>query len=212
MAVSVLHLRRQYFRDGVFAIDCGANIGIHTVEWAKRMTGWGSVLAIEAQERIYYALAGNICLNNCFNAAALNAAITDKPGVLMMPQPDYLAPASFGSLGLRKSNNTEFIGQPIDYSAGNLRPVQGITIDSLKLPRIDFIKVDIEGMEMEALAGAAQSIADNKPVLLIETIKVDATRLCEWLIARDYKVFHVGINALAVHASDPVLQHVKQNQ
>ena len=176
------------------------------------MTGWGSVLAIEPQERIYYALAGNIAINNCFNATALNAAITDKPGILMMPQPDYLAPASFGSLELRKSGNTEFIGQPIDYSEGNLRPVQAITIDSLKLPRIDFIKIDIEGMEMEALAGAAQSVASNKPILLIETIKTNATTLCEWLIARDYKVFHVGINALAVHASDPVLRHVKENQ
>jgi FkbM family methyltransferase len=212
MAMSVLDLRRQYFKDGVFAIDCGANIGIHTVEWAKRMTGWGSVLAIEAQERIYYALAGNIAINNCFNAAALNAAITDQPGVLMMPQPDYLAPASFGSLELRKSDHTEFIGQPIDYSGGNLRPVQGITIDSLRLSRIDFIKVDIEGMEMEALAGAAQSIANSKPVLLIETAKSDATTLREWLVARDYKVFQAGINALAVHASDPVLRHVMRNQ
>jgi FkbM family methyltransferase len=212
MAVSVLNLRRQYFKDGVFAIDCGANIGIHTVEWAKCMTGWGWVLAIEAQERIYYALAGNIAINNCFNAAALNAVITDKPGVIMMPQLDYLVPASFGSLELRKSSNTEFIGQPVDYSEEKLRPVQGITIDSLAAPRIDFIKIDVEGMELEVLAGAAQSIAKNKPVLLIETIKADAAKLCEWLIARGYKVFHVGINALAVHAADPVLRHLNQNQ
>jgi len=176
------------------------------------MTGWGAVLAIEAQERIYYALAGNIAINNCFNATALNAAITDKPGVLMMPQLDYLTPASFGSLELRKSNNTEFIGQPVDYSEDKLRPVQGITLDGLQLPRIDFIKIDVEGMEMEVLAGAAQSIANNRPALLVETIKADATALREWLIARDYKVFHVGINALAVHASDPVLRHVNQNQ
>jgi FkbM family methyltransferase len=176
------------------------------------MTGWGSVLAIEAQERIYYALAGNIAINNCFNAAALNAAMADRPGVIMMPQPDYLAPASFGSLELRKSSNTEFIGQPVDYSEGKLRPVQGITIDSLEAPRIDFIKIDVEGMEMEVLAGAAQSIAKNKPAILIETIKADATKLSEWLIARDYKVFQVGINALAVHAADPVLRHLNQNQ
>lgn len=212
MAVSVLNLRRQYFKDGVFAIDCGANIGIHTVEWAKLMTGWGCVLAIEAQERLYYALAGNIAINNCFNATAVNAAITDKQGVIMMPQPDYLTPASFGSLELRKSTKTEFIGQLVDYSEGKLRPVQGITIDSLQAPRIDFIKIDVEGMELEVLAGAAQSIAKNKPVLLIETIKADAAKLGEWLVAWDYKVFHVGINALAVHAADPVLRHITQNQ
>ena len=70
-ALGLLALRRQYFGDGVVAIDCGANIGVHTVEWAKRMTGWGNVLAIEAQERVFYALAGNIAINNCFNARAL---------------------------------------------------------------------------------------------------------------------------------------------
>jgi FkbM family methyltransferase len=212
LAKQILDLRRQYFGDGVLAIDCGANIGVHTIEWSKRMTGWGSVLAIEAQERIHYALAGNIALNNCFNATALNAAVTDKSGVLMVPQLDYLTPASLGSLELRTSPNNEFIGQRIDYSDGNLRPVSAITIDSLNLARIDFIKIDIEGMEMEALAGAAQSIDHHRPVLLIEAIKADATSLQKWLVERAYKVFPVGINVLAVHVSDSTLSHIKQRQ
>ena len=45
----------------------GANIGVHTVEWARHMYGWGNVIAIEAQERLYYSLCGNISLNNCLN-------------------------------------------------------------------------------------------------------------------------------------------------
>jgi hypothetical protein len=57
MAVELLSLRRRNHEDGVLAIGCGANIGVHTIEWATAMTCWGSVLAIEAQERIYYALA-----------------------------------------------------------------------------------------------------------------------------------------------------------
>jgi FkbM family methyltransferase len=213
MVLSVLELRRRYFKDGVLAIDCGANIGVHTIEWAKRMTGWGSVLAIEAQERIYYALAGNIALNNCFNAVALNAAVADQPGILRIPQPDYLVSSSFGSLELRKRHNTEYIGteyigQPIDYSDGRLINVQAIAIDSLKLSRIDFIKLDVEGMEMEALAGGAASIAQCRPVLLIESIKTDAEALREWLAARDYLIFPAGLNLLAVHRSDPIMPHV----
>ena len=69
-ALALLRLRRTHFGDGVMALDCGANIGVHTIEWANQMTRWGRVFAIEAQERIYYALAGNIALNNCFNASA----------------------------------------------------------------------------------------------------------------------------------------------
>src|SRR6478752_4285176 len=95
LAVQLLEQRRRYHGDGVVAIDCGANIGVHTIEWATAMTGWGSVIAIEAQERIYYALAGNIAINNCFNAQAIFAAVAADNGVLNVPQPDYLVPASF---------------------------------------------------------------------------------------------------------------------
>ena len=51
-------MRRPHFGDGVVAVDRGADIGVHTLEWARSMTAWGSVIAIEAQECIFYALAG----------------------------------------------------------------------------------------------------------------------------------------------------------
>src|SRR5262249_42763687 len=54
LLLTLLDLRRRCYGDGIVAIDCGANIGVHTVEWARHMTGWGVVIAIEAQERIYY--------------------------------------------------------------------------------------------------------------------------------------------------------------
>src|ERR1700719_2509896 len=82
VALSLLGLRRQYFGDGGVAVDCGANIGVHTIEWANRMHGWGQVIAIEAQERLFYALTGNIAINNCFNARALNAAVAAKVGTM----------------------------------------------------------------------------------------------------------------------------------
>src|SRR5215467_13230383 len=40
-ALSLLMMRQQYFGDGVMALDCGANIGVNSVEWAKRKRGWG---------------------------------------------------------------------------------------------------------------------------------------------------------------------------
>ena len=46
--LNLLETRRQLFGPGVVAIDCGANIGVHTIEWARAMHGWGEVLAFEA--------------------------------------------------------------------------------------------------------------------------------------------------------------------
>jgi hypothetical protein len=68
LVTQLLDMRRQHFGDGVMALDLGANIGVFTIEWARHMTGWGSILAVEAQERIFHALAGNVAINNCFNA------------------------------------------------------------------------------------------------------------------------------------------------
>ena len=209
LAVQLLETRRRYFGDGAIAIDCGANIGAHTIEWAIAMTGWGSVIAIEAQERIYYALAGNIAINNCFNAIVMHAAVSSESGVMKIPVPNYLTASSFGSLELRPSATTEFIGQAIDYSEEKMVPVQKMTLDSLQLSRVDLIKIDIEGMEMEALEGARELIEKSHPILLIEQIKTVRERLRAWIQERGYEVIDAGINLLAVHRTDPTLKELQ---
>jgi FkbM family methyltransferase len=211
VALELLALRRKHHGDEVIAIDCGANIGVHTVEWASAMTGWGSVIAIEAQERIYYALAGNIAINNCFNALAMHAAVSSESGTMQIPNPNYFVPSSFGSLELRPRPSNEFIGQPIDY-ADNTVLVRKMTLDELNLPRVDFIKIDIEGMEMEALSGAQATISRYRPILLIEKIKTDVRQLEQWLKDNGYQSFALGINILAVHQSDRCLKDINPMQ
>ena len=103
LALRMLDFRRRLFGDGVMALDCGAKIGVHTVEWAKQMHGWGSVIAVEAQERVFYALAGNITINNCFNARAIWGAVGAENGEIIVPRPDYLRPGSYGSMEIRPS-------------------------------------------------------------------------------------------------------------
>jgi len=208
LAINLLARRREHFGDGVVAVDCGANIGVHTIEWATAMTEWGSVLAIEAQERIYYALAGNIAINNCFNAIAIHAAVSSESGVMTIPNPDYLVPSSFGSLELRPRSGTEFIGQAIDYSKTAM--VRRVALDEFNLPRLDLIKLDVEGMELEALQGATQTILRTRPIMLIERIKTDASQLEQWLVAHGYVILEAGINLLAIHASDKTLPELAQ--
>jgi FkbM family methyltransferase len=207
--LTLLDLRRRYHGDGVVAVDCGANIGVHTVEWARHMTGWGVVVAIEAQERIYYALAGNLAINNCFNARAIHAAVASAPGSMKIPNPNYLAPASFGSLDLRERSGSEFIGQVIDYSPAKMVEVRAIPLDGFNFPRLDLIKIDIEGMEFDALAGAVKSIEAHRPIMLIEAVKVDADKLRAWLEQLNYFTVRNGINLLAIHKGDACLAQIK---
>lgn len=210
VVLMILQLRKRLVGAGVVAIDCGANIGVHTVEWARAMYGWGNVIAVEPQEPIYWALAGNLAINNCFNATALHGAVGAECGEIFVPSLDYSRPSSFGSLELRPGPRTQPIGQPVDYSPSCGRPVKMFSIDSLSLDRIDFIKMDVEGMELEALAGAAHSIGRFRPMMLVETIKVDGPALLGLLEDAGYRTVNVGqMNLLAVHREDPCCEHIR---
>jgi FkbM family methyltransferase len=208
LVLQMLELRRHHFGDGVMALDCGANIGVHTVEWARAMSGWGTVISIEPQERIYYALAGNVALNNCMNARVLHAAVGNEVGIIEIASPNYLIPGSFGSFELRKRETTEFIGQEIDYDGGQKSQVNIVTIDSLGFDRLDFLKLDVEGMELEALHGALGAIKAFKPQILAEVIKCEPGSIEGFLTELGYRVHRLGINLLAIHEDDPGLANV----
>lgn len=194
---AILDNCRAHNGDGVVFLDCGANIGVHSLSMAKHMLGWGSVRAFEAQERLFYALAGNIALGNFFNITATHAAVGRETGTILMPQPNYQRSGSLGSLELQCSPKTEFIGQPISYSKNNMTPVQMIAIDDLGLTRVDFIKIDVEGMELEVLEGALGTLESHRPVLLIEWIKSGAAAIRDFLIPLGYSLRESGANLIA---------------
>jgi FkbM family methyltransferase len=176
------------------------------------MHGWGRVIAFEAQEYVFYALAGNIALNNCWNASARWAALGEQDGFLDVPEPDYLQAGSFGSLELRRRQGTEFIGQEISYDAEDCVRTRMQHIDGLALERLDFLKLDVEGMEMDVLRGARRALERSKPVVLVEVIKSDAAAISEFLERLGYRLLKegMGINMLAVHESDPTFGELRQ--
>lgn len=198
LAKYILHRRLRDYPGNVVAVDGGANIGVHTIEWAKMLGQSGQVLAIEAQESIFYMLAGNVALNNCFNVKLLNAAIGEEDGELEVPAPNYFAPGTFGSLEMRQHDGSEDIGQAMRAT----KMVAMIALDTLNMDRLDFLKLDVEGMEMEALQGAWKTINKCKPVMLIECIKVAQEKLRDELQSIGYDVYRFGGNFLAVHESD----------
>ena len=206
--LALLNLRRQYFGDGVVMLDCGANIGAVTIPAGIEMTGWGKVISFEAQERIYYALAGNVAINNCFNVKAIYSAIGNPVGqeYLDIPIIDYTIPSSFGSLELRPNQYNEFIGQQIDYQKTQKVPL--VSVDSLELDRVDFIKIDVEGMEVNALKGALNTIEKYKPILTVEFLKSGYEPVAQFLAALGYQLFVYDLNILAVHQNDPCLANI----
>ncbi|NMM43251.1 FkbM family methyltransferase [Rhodospirillaceae bacterium KN72] len=180
----------------VVAYDIGANIGCHTLVWARELGRDLAVCAVEAQPRIFHMLCGNIAINNLFNVVPVNAAIGAARDRLSFREPDYSQTGSFGSLELRQSEGSEFIGQ--DLSGSPTVTVPMIPLSDLQPYPPDFIKIDIEGMECEALCDAPDTVTEHRPIVLCEGIKVDQQRLCDFFSDNDYMYFVLGINYLFV--------------
>jgi hypothetical protein len=70
--------------------------------------------------------------------------------------------------------------------------VETISLDSFNFSRLDLIKIDVEGMELDALAGGVKSIGKNRPMLLVEMVKTDKNKLHAWLENLDYPVGPIG--------------------
>lgn len=208
LMLQILPLLLKYRGTGVVMFDAGANIGSYTLTAARAMIGWGEVIAVEAQERLFYALAGNIVLNNLSNARAIWSALSDKKGTLEIPMPDYNAPASYGSLELIQTKDSEDIGQKLEKT----QSVPTITIDSLKLDRLDYLKIDVEHMEEIVLTGTKKTIKSLKPVIQIEVLKSDREKIKEFVEKLDYKVFDInqGYDYLCVPNDDPIINHLNQ--
>ncbi len=191
---TLLDWRRVAHGDGCLAIDCGANIGVMTIEWAKHMQEWGNVLAFEMQRRVFYACAGNIAIHNCFNADVRWAAVGKLDGEVDAPVLDYTKPASIGSLGLDPQGD---VGQVISRR----EKVHALRLDSLNLTRLDLLKIDVEGAELDVLAGVAETIRRCKPYIMAEHLK--AAGLQEGLAALGYASGVSDKNIVAMPADDP---------
>ncbi len=149
-----LKLLDKYINEGDVIIDVGANIGTHTVFFAKKVKERGTVYAFEPQRIIFQNLCANASINWLTNVECYNMAVGGTPGYIFVPNLNYLQGRNFG--GLRLGTFTE--GEKVRL----------ITIDSLKLDRCNLIKIDVEGMESAVLEGSIETISKTRPILFVE--------------------------------------------
>ena len=167
------------------------------------------VVAVEPQVRLYYALCGNITIHNAFNAWALNTALGKESGSILVPSLDFQEAASYGSLELKERDNPEDIGQPIDR-VENVDDVLMSTIDGMRLDRLDLIKLDVEGMELDVLEGGFDTIDRFHPIIMLEWTKTDKMKLQIALDNMAYEYLQRGRTLLCYWMHDEAMQELRR--
>jgi|SRR5579862_5579063 len=159
-------------------VDAGANIGLVALPVAQAVLARGGVVhAFEVQRMLYYALCGSAALNDLENLIVHNRALGRSSGILSAGKPDYGKPQDFGMFSL------------VEQDDARPERVECVTVDSLDLPRLDFLKVDVEGMEIDVLDGARASIDRHLPWCWIEYWKVNLADIKARFDGLDYKFY-----------------------
>ena len=171
-----LELFRQLVRPDQVVLDIGANIGTHTVAFAQMVEPAGVVYAFEPQRVLYQMLCGNVALNALTNVHAWQAAVGRRAGSVSVPVLDYGASGNFGAVSLR----AQAAGESVSLLA----------IDQLDFTACHLIKIDVEGMEADVLAGAEQTLRRHRPMLYLENDRQDkSAALIEQLFGLDYRLY-----------------------
>jgi FkbM family methyltransferase len=146
-------------------VDVGAHIGSYTIPVAKKAQ---KVIAFEPHKYTFELLTKNIALNHLTNIEAYNIAVSKKCGSLSFSyekEPTYSR-----IIDADQSSNTTVTNNAKRPDTNNIHLVNTIDLDSvlLKEDRVDWIKIDVEGHELDVLEGAMQTIRMHKPKIIIE--------------------------------------------
>lgn len=162
--------------EGDTVVEAGANIGSHTVHFARLVGTGGEVYAFEPQRLVYQLLCGNVAINSLANVYTYRCGVGSESGTLHVPE---LSPEQIHNWG-----GVSLLGQ----EKGEEVPL--VTIDSYHLQACDFIKIDVEGMELAVLQGAEATIRAFLPVIYLEANEADEeAAVARYLAPLGYRIY-----------------------
>jgi len=170
----LLSLLISFLKPNGVALDIGANIGAVTVPLALAARSKGSrVIAFEPFSKNIAWNSQNLKLNHIEDVVTMvESGLSSEPGeATLMLGDDFRSGATIGNA---------IVAQPGDNDYFERVTIRLNTLDDLwpsfGNPRLDVIKIDIEGHESKFLEGATQTLAANRPVILMEVNRYWYTR------------------------------------
>lgn len=165
------YVAKKYHKNDMVIIDCGANIGNHTVFFKKVMNA-RKIISFEGNPDTYKLLNKNIELNDMIeDVEAYNYVLGEKSSMASI---DHFEETNIGGTSFCENEN------------GKLKMV---SIDEMNIEEhIDFVKMDVEGFEYHVLKGMRKILERDKPALWIEIFPDKYEKVMEVLSASGYSL------------------------
>lgn len=156
---------RRFLRKGDFAIDIGAHIGDTALPIALACGAEGLVLALEPNPHVFDVLCTTSRLNRSkTNIVPLPYAATETAGrfVFRYSDPSYANGGRFAGLSVWR----HFHSFPLTVEGRTLASI--LALHAERLPRLRYIKIDIEGDELRLLRSIEPLLVAHRPYVKTE--------------------------------------------
>lgn len=189
-----LDIIRAWLRPGSVFCDIGANIGNHTL-FALRILRAGRAILFEPNPTAIAVLESNLAVNGLLDRCDLSHL---GCGLSDQVQAGLSVVAPRRNLG----------GARLVQGDGDLRVIRGD--DALDGQQVNFIKIDVEGMEMKVLGGLSATLQRCRPRIFVEVDRTNFPEFKAWLRASGYAVrdrfrrYRANENFLLVHPEEPL--------
>lgn len=182
-----LSIAKRYIKNDSTILDIGANIGLHALGFSS-MAKDGLVIAFEPQPRTFRTLEKNIVQNGIGNIIPLNLAIAESPRIAEFY---VMADDAYSSL---IDTGRKVLSEKIKVMCASIDGVLGDV-------KADFVKIDVEGLELNVLQSMRGQIERFHPVIFCEIYKGkidsnDPHATIGYLRDFGYKVYRVIEGAL----------------
>ena len=183
---------KSTIQPGWVVIDVGAYIGFHTLGIGKLVKPGGIVYAFEPIPSVVEHLVENVNLNSLSDVVLIEQTALGNTN---------------GTVSINVSATSTGILADSSITRAKDGPVISVSITKLddwvkgrKLGRCDFIKIDVEGLEIDVLEGGKLTIEKFRPFILIEVNdKISQDSVVQWLICHKYIVCHLGSTYYGQH-------------
>jgi FkbM family methyltransferase len=160
----------RFLRPGMTVLDVGAHHGLYTLLASKCVGNYGRVIAFEPSPRERRRLARHLRVNRCRNVEVRPLALGDQAGEADL----YLVEGMHDWCNSLRAPNIEDRTSKVRVEVRRLDDV----LEDINWPRVDFIKLDVEGAELSFLHGARRMLCgDMRPAILGE---VQDVRTAPW--------------------------------
>ena len=148
----------EFIRSDGVVVDVGANIGFHSVNFAARCHD-GAVISFEPGRSTFEYLLRNV--REYSNVIPLNLALSATAGLHT-----FYAASDDAYSGLKDTKRKRILREEwVACFTGD-----EILTPLLKNKRLDLIKIDVEGEEMQVLYGLVNTISKHRPTILCEIV------------------------------------------